>query len=137
MGKEESKEYDKETLSMLSPISSPLAPPKLKKKLLKLIKKAAKEKMIRRGVKEVVKAIRKEQKGVVVIGGDISPLDVIAHLPVLCEDANIPYVYVPSRVELGEAALSKRPTSVILVVEKKGSEYSETLEECSGLMKKL
>lgn len=37
-------------------------------------------------MKEVVKAVRKGEKGFVLIAGDISPIDVIAHLPILCED---------------------------------------------------
>ncbi len=32
-----------------------------------------------------------------VIAGDISPVDVITHLPVLCEENDIPYIYVPSK----------------------------------------
>lgn len=32
-----------------------------------------------------------------VIAGNISPIDVITHVPVLCEEADIPYVYVPSK----------------------------------------
>ena len=32
-----------------------------------------------------------------VIAGDISPIDVITHLPVLCEENDIPYIYVPSK----------------------------------------
>jgi len=34
---------------------------------------------------------------VCIIAGDISPIDVITPLPVLCEDNDIPYVYVPSK----------------------------------------
>lgn len=33
----------------------------------------------------------------VVLAGDISPIDVITHVPVLCEDNDIPYVYVPAK----------------------------------------
>lgn len=51
----------------------------------------------------MIKAIRKANKGVVIIAGDISPIDVITPLPVLCEDADIPYIYVPSKEELGAA----------------------------------
>ena len=50
-----------------------------------------------------------------IIAGDISPLDVISHLPVMCEDASVPYVYVASKAELGAAAATKRPTSVVLI----------------------
>jgi H/ACA ribonucleoprotein complex subunit 2 len=77
---------------------------------------AAKAKQVRRGVKEVVKALKKETKGVCVIAGDISPIDVITHVPILCEEAGVPYVYVHSKEELGAAGMTKRPTSVMLVM---------------------
>ena len=51
-----------------------------------------------------------------IIAGDISPVDVIAHLPVLCEEKDVPYMYVPSKADLGTASATKRPTSCILVV---------------------
>ena len=82
-----------------------------------------------------------------IIAGDISPIDVVTHLPVLCEDHDVPYIYVPSkevrhghmqtagasisaisllccanllilRQELGAAGLTKRPTSCMLVLPK-------------------
>lgn len=34
---------------------------------------------------------------VCIIAGDISPIDVIIHIPVMCEDRDIPYIYVPSK----------------------------------------
>ena len=87
---------------------------------------AAKDKCLKRGVKEVVKAIRKNAKGIVILAGDISPIDVLSHMPVLCEDSNIPYIYVPSKAELGIAAATKRATSCILVTPPKSSaDYKE------------
>jgi H/ACA ribonucleoprotein complex subunit 2 len=99
----------------LSKISTPLAGKKLTKKLHKLVKKAAKAKLVKRGVKEVVKALKKGNKGLCIIAGDISPIDVISHLPILCEEADISYIYVPSKQDLGTAGGTKRPTSCILV----------------------
>eukprot|EP00300_Choanocystis_sp_HF-7_P033132 c45425_g1_i1.p1 GENE.c45425_g1_i1~~c45425_g1_i1.p1 ORF type:complete len:154 (-),score=41.89 c45425_g1_i1:78-539(-) len=99
----------------VSVIANPLASDKLTKRCLKLVKKGAKAKLVRRGVKEVVKAIRKETKGIVLLAGNISPIDVISHLPILCEERGIPYIYVPSKEELGQSGLSKRPTSCILL----------------------
>ncbi|GAB4820457.1 hypothetical protein N2152v2_007503 [Parachlorella kessleri] len=123
----------------VSIIAKPLADDKLSKKVLKLAKKAAKRKQIKRGVKEVIKAIRKNVKGVCIIAGDISPIDVITPLPVLCEDNDVPYIYVPSKEELGQAGLTKRPTSCMLVLPKplkgdlpaddEGKEYKESYEE--------
>ena len=91
---------------------------------------ASKAKMVRRGVKEVVKSIRKEDKGMVILAGDISPIDVISHIPILCEDSKIPYCYVKSKQELGESSMTKRPTSVIMVVFKEGADFQEAFEEC-------
>ena len=45
-------------------------------------------------------------------------MDVISHIPVLCEDHNVPYIFVTSRAELGAAAKTKRPTSVVMIMEK-------------------
>lgn len=89
---------------------------------------AAKNNTLKRGVKEVVKTLRKSPAagpgvtsfpGVVIIAGDISPADVISHIPVLCEDHNVPYIFVSSRAELGAAAKTKRPTSVVMIMEKR------------------
>jgi len=77
-------------------------------------------------VKEVVKALRKSpvttagsstpSNGLVILAADISPMDVISHIPVLCEDHGIPYIFVASRAELGAAGATKRPTSVVMVM---------------------
>ena len=55
------------------------------------------------------------RRSLCLLAGDISPVDVISHLPVLCEDQGVPYVFVPSKAELGAAAGTKRPTSCILI----------------------
>ncbi|PKK43795.1 hypothetical protein CI102_11037, partial [Trichoderma harzianum] len=109
------------------PFAVPLADEKGQKKICKTIRKAAKNGTLKRGVKEVVKTLRKSPAtapgytsfpGVVIIAGDISPMDVISHLPVLCEDHNVPFIFVTSRAELGAAAKTKRPTSVVMIMEK-------------------
>ena len=117
----------------VSPIATPLAEDKLSKKLLKLIKKGMQDKLVRRGVKETVKAIRKGAKGLCIIAADISPIDVLSHLPVLCEEKGIPYVFVKSRAEVGEACKTKRPTSCVLIASpekaKHEASYSD-FKEC-------
>lgn len=119
-------------------------------------------KSLKRGVKEVVKAVRKSPMAaanvavssptaVVVLAADISPMDVISHIPVLCEDHGIPYVYVSSRAELGSAGSTKRPTSVVMVLPRPGGkkkkedskddaekqeEYTKVYEELTKIVKK-
>ncbi len=118
----------------VSPIADPLMAGKLLSKTIKLIRKASEAKSIRRGVPEVCKAIRKGQKGyvilflsiftssvrLVIMGADIYPVEVIAHLPIFCEEKGVLYSYVPSRQALGAACLTKRAASAVMVFEPKG-----------------
>ena len=118
---------------LVSPIANPLADKKLTKKVLKTVKAAAGAKLIRRGVKEVVKALKKGEQGLSIIAGDISPVEVICHVPILCEEKNVAYVYVPSKEDLGLASLTKRPTSIVLV--KHGADFADAYAECEKEMR--
>ncbi|ORX84164.1 H/ACA ribonucleo protein complex subunit 2 [Anaeromyces robustus] len=136
--KSESSEDNYESrLSALNEISKPLASKKLNKKLLKTVRKASKAKDIKRGVKEVVKGLRKGNKGLVIIAGDISPIDVITHVPILCEESDVPYCYVPSKEDLGTAGSTKRPTSCVMIVKNKDAEYKDLYEECVSEVKEM
>jgi H/ACA ribonucleoprotein complex subunit 2 len=112
-----------ERCEAVNAIAQPLASKKSTKKAHKLVKKAASLKHIRRGVKEVVKGLRKGERGLAILAGDIYPIDVISHLPVLLEEANIPYLYVPSKMDLGAAASTKRPTSCVLIRTPKSADF--------------
>ncbi|TEB35839.1 L30e-like protein [Coprinellus micaceus] len=144
--KKSKKEKDEVTVAPedISPIAHPLAQKKLVKKLHKTIKKASKARQVKRGVKEVVKGIRKGEKGLLILAADINPIDIISHLPVLCEEAQVPYVFVASKEELGQASATKRPTSCVMVCpnqkrktkpkdgesKEKDDDYKELYEEC-------
>ncbi|XP_014518005.1 H/ACA ribonucleoprotein complex subunit 2-like protein [Vigna radiata var. radiata] len=144
------KEKEKKKMQSLAPIAKPLAGKKLCKRTLKLVRRAAEHKCLKRGVKEVVKSIRRGQKGFCVIAGNISPIDVITHVPVLCEESDIPYVYVPSKEDLAGAGATKRPTCCVLVQtkpakgeleheeqEKLKSDYDQVVSEVKKLAASL
>ncbi|KAJ3128124.1 snoRNA-binding protein [Physocladia obscura] len=135
--------YEQRCLSV-SVIAHPLASKKLTKKTYKTIKKAAKAKAVKRGVKEVIKGLRKGAKGLVVIAGDISPIDVITHIPVLCEENDVPYIYAPSKQDLGASSNTKRPTSVVMIVapsslknKDTAAEYKDSYDDLSTEVKEL
>merc|ERR1712007_75998 len=114
-----------------------MASKKLTKRVFKCAKKASKEKTngLRRGVKDVLKFIKKGEKGFAVLAGDTFPIDVYSHLPCVFEDNEIPYVFVPSKHDLGAAIGSKRPTCVLLI--KPGDDYigdfGKTIKEIQKL----
>jgi len=59
---------------------------------------------LRKGTNESTKAIERKQAALVVIAEDVEPAEIVAHLPPLCDEKGIPYIYVPNKRELGAAA---------------------------------
>ena len=81
--------------------------------------------------------VRKGEKGICIIAGDISPIDVISHLPVLCEDNDVPYIFVTSKEALGLAGQTKRPTSCVLIKPGTDSDLKEKYQEVHAKVKGL
>ena len=59
---------------------------------------------VRRGTNEATKAIERGQAKLVLIAEDVDPPEVVAHLPLLCEERKISYVFVPSKDKIGSSA---------------------------------
>lgn len=80
-------------------------PPELAEKAYQALS-MAREKggLIRKGVNETTKAVERGQAVLVLIAEDVDPPEIVAHLPLLCEEKKVPYVYVPSKERLGKAA---------------------------------
>ena len=121
-------------MDALSPIAHPLADKKLSKRVLRTVKKGSKQRAIKRGVKEVVKALRKGEKGLVVMAGDISPMDVLTHIPLLAEENGSGYIFVPTKESLGAASSTKRPTSCVMISTSRGG--SKAMQEKFAAKKK-
>ena len=58
---------------------------------------------VRKGTNETTKAVERGQAKLVVIAEDVDPPEVVAHLPLLCEERKISYVFVPSKEKLGSS----------------------------------
>ncbi len=58
---------------------------------------------IRKGTNETTKAIERTMAKLVIIAEDVEPPEVVAHLPILCDERNVPYVYVPNKDQMGPA----------------------------------
>lgn len=59
---------------------------------------------IKRGTNETTKAVERGIAKLVYISEDVDPPEVVAHLPLLCEERKTPYIYVPSKADLGRYA---------------------------------
>jgi ribosomal protein L7Ae-like RNA K-turn-binding protein len=123
-----------EQLGNCNEIATPMASKKLVKRLYKSIKQAKTEKnMLRRGLKEVSKALKKKEKGFVVFAGDVRPVEIYCHLMACCEDNDIPYVFSPSKQLLGNVINSKRPTCVVLVRKNADESFDKAMKDVKKL----
>lgn len=86
-------------------------------KTIKAISTAKEGGKFRIGVNETTKAIERGQAKLVVIAEDVAPPEIVAHLPLLSDEKNIPYSFVPSKKELGAAVGIPVPTSSIAITD--------------------
>ena len=49
------------------------------------------------------------------MAGDITPIELVAHIPILCEKSGTPYIYVGTKESLAAGSLSKNPTTVMML----------------------
>jgi len=123
-------------LEFVAVIAKPMANKKLAKRVYKVIKKGMKHKTyVRNGLKDVQSRIRKGERGIVVFAGDVTPVDVMCHLPAVCEEKDIPYVYTPSRQDLGTAMGVKRGSLMVMIREHE--DYKDLYDELETEIKTL
>ena len=89
---------------------------------------AAKTGTVRKGTNETTKAVERAQAKLVVIAEDVDPPEVVAHLPLLCEERKIPYIFVPSKEKVGSSIGIDVPAASACII-KEG--------EAAGLVKEI
>ncbi|MFC1802818.1 50S ribosomal protein L7Ae [Thermoproteota archaeon] len=58
---------------------------------------------IRKGTNEATKSIERGKAKLVLIAEDVQPPEIVAHLPLLCEERKTTFVYVPTKRGIGDA----------------------------------
>ena len=89
---------------------------------------AAKTGAVRKGTNETTKAIERASAKLVVIAEDVEPPEVVAHLPLLCDERKIPYIFVPNKEKIGTAIGIDVPAAAASIV-KEG--------DAAGLIKEI
>jgi len=111
-------------------------PPELAKEALKLLEEVRQRGgKIRKGVNETTKSIERGQAKLVYIAMDVNPPEIVFHLPALCEERGVPYLFVPSKAELGKAAGIERPASSAAIIEP--GELADRLQKVIQKIKEL
>ena len=71
--------------------------------ILESVRVAAQTGKVRKGTNEATKAIERGISKLIVIAEDVEPPEVVAHLPLICDEQKAAYAFVPSKQELGKA----------------------------------
>src|SRR3970282_2403977 len=79
-------------------------PKELVEKTYQAIELARDSGKLRKGTNEVTKVVERGDAQFVIMAEDVQPEEILAHMPLLCEEKGVPYAYVPSKQELGGAA---------------------------------
>src|SRR3989475_11123218 len=88
-------------------------PKDLTDKIYQVVEVAKESGKIRKGTNEVTKLVERGEAQFVVMAEDGQPEEILAHMPLLCEEKGVPYAYVPSQEELGVAVgRGKAPASI-------------------------
>jgi len=83
---------------------------------------------IKKGTNEATKAIERGVARLVVIGEDVQPPEIVAHIPALCEEKKTPYIYIKKQSEIGSAAgLGVKSAAAAIVEPGKGKELVEEI----------
>jgi large subunit ribosomal protein L7Ae len=96
-------------------------PEELVDKTYQIVELARDSGKVRKGTNEVTKIVERGEAIFVVMAEDVDPQEILAHMPLLCEEKGVPYAYVPSKQELGVASgLGKATASVSITDPGKG-----------------
>ena len=90
---------------------------------------------VAKGTNEVTKFIERGDAALVVIAEDVDPAEIVAHIPVLADEKEIPYAYLPTKEQVGGAAGLTVGTASACIVDAGDAEaiVSEIVEKVAEL----
>ena len=83
------------------------------------------------------KTLNRGTAEVVILAADTSPLAILLHLPLLAEDKNVPYVYVPSKLALGRATGVSRPVIAASITTNEASDLMGQIRTIKDKVERL
>lgn len=111
-------------------------PAELATKSLEALELARDTGRIKKGTNEATKAIERGVARLVIVGEDVQPPEIVAHIPALCEEKKTPYIYVKKQSELGAAAgLSVKSAAAAIVEPGKAKELLDEIVQKVAALK--
>lgn len=136
-------------------IAWPVADENLTQSLLDLVQQASHYRQLKKGANEskyisshpeddrrltfskATKTLNRGTSEIVILAADTTPLPIILHLPILCEDKNVSYVYVPSKMALGRAAGVSRSVIAASITTNEASDLTPQIRAIKTQVERL
>jgi U4/U6 small nuclear ribonucleoprotein SNU13 len=83
--------------------------------------------MLKKGANETTKTLNRGISEFIVMAADAEPIEILLHLPLLCEDKAVPYIFVPSKIALGRACGVSRAIIAASVTTNEVSDLGPTI----------
>jgi U4/U6 small nuclear ribonucleoprotein SNU13 len=115
-------------LRIVAPWIWPLADAQLTNIIVDTVRQAINYEQLKKGINEVTRTLNRGIAEIIVMATDTEPLDIILHLPLLAEDKNMAYVFVPSKHVLGRACGSLQPVVSCSILMNEGSQLNGQIQ---------
>ncbi|KAF2126820.1 L30e-like protein [Dothidotthia symphoricarpi CBS 119687] len=115
----------------------PQADQALSQEILDLVQQATHYRQLKKGANEATKTLNRGIAEIVILAADTSPLAILLHLPLLCEDKNVPYVYVPSKMALGRACGVARAVIAASITTNEASDLMGQIQTLKNKVERL
>ncbi|CED83537.1 snrnp subunit [Phaffia rhodozyma] len=120
-----------------NPKAFPLADAALTNQILDLVQQASHFKQLKKGANEATKTLNRGVCELIVMTADTEPIEILLHLPLLCEDKNVPYVFLPSKTALGRACGVSRPVIAASITTNEARELQAQIIAIKNQVEKL
>ncbi|GAB1215910.1 RNA binding protein snu13 [Aspergillus terreus] len=122
----------------------PVADEALTQNLLDLVQQASHYRQLKKGANGklscslgATKTLNRGTSELIILAADTSPLAIVLHLPLLAEDKNVPYVYVPSKLALGRATGVSRPVIAASITSNEASDLTGQIRAVRDKVERL
>jgi len=121
----------------VNPKAFPLADAALTSTLMDLVTQATNYKQLKKGANEVTKTLNRGIAEIIILAADTEPLEILLHLPILCEDKNVPYVFVRSKAALGRASGVSRSVIAVSIITHEHSQIKGQINTMKDSIERL
>merc|ERR1711934_311070 len=121
----------------INPKAFPCAGNDLSVTIMDIVSQASNYKQLKKGANEATKCLNRDIAEFIVMAADTEPLEILLHLPLVCEDKNIPYVFVKSKTALGRACGVSRPVIACSITSKEGSQLNSQIQDLKDSVEQI